>query len=67
MAVHSDEELNKLLLGVTVAPGGVLSNVQAVLLRKKTRKTRPPAGKRPCDNVNSTPTAGCSHNHPRTE
>ncbi|XP_063732585.1 late histone H2A.L3-like [Eleginops maclovinus] len=36
--VHHDEELNKLLGGVTIAQGGVLPNIQAVLLPKKTEK-----------------------------
>ncbi len=35
MAVRSDEELNKLLGGVTIASGGVLPNIHAVLLPKK--------------------------------
>ena len=34
----NDEELNKLLAGVTIAQGGVLPNIQAVLLPKKTEK-----------------------------
>ena len=32
---RNDEELNKLLAGVTIAQGGVLPNIQAVLLPKK--------------------------------
>ena len=36
LAVRNDEELNKLLAGVTIAQGGVLPNIQAVLLPKKT-------------------------------
>ena len=32
----TDEELNKLLGGLTIAQGGVLPNIQAVLLPKKT-------------------------------
>ncbi|XP_059498093.1 histone H2AX-like [Stegostoma tigrinum] len=36
LAVRNDEELNKLLGGVTIAQGGVLPNIQAVLLPKKT-------------------------------
>ena len=32
---RNDEELNKLLSGVTLAQGGVLPNIQAVLLPKK--------------------------------
>lgn len=36
LAVKNDEELNKLLGGVTIAGGGVLPNIHAVLLPKKT-------------------------------
>ena len=35
LAVRNDEELNKLLGGVTIAAGGVLPNIHAVLLKKK--------------------------------
>ena len=35
LAVRNDEELNKLLGGVTIASGGVLPNVHAVLMPKK--------------------------------
>jgi len=35
LAVKNDEELNKLLGGVTIASGGVLPNIHAVLLPKK--------------------------------
>jgi len=38
LAVRNDEELNKLLGGVTIAAGGVLPNVHAVLLPKKSAK-----------------------------
>lgn len=38
LAVRNDEELNKLLGGVTIAQGGVLPNIQAVLLPKKSEK-----------------------------
>ena len=38
LAVRNDEELNKLLAGVTIAQGGVLPKIQAVLLPKKTEK-----------------------------
>ena len=38
LAVRNDEELNKLLGGVTIAGGGVLPNIHAVLLPKKTKK-----------------------------
>jgi histone H2A len=39
LAVRNDEELNKLLGGVTIAAGGVLPNIHAVLLPKKSEKT----------------------------
>ena len=35
LAVRNDEELNKLMGGVTIAAGGVLPNIHAVLLPKK--------------------------------
>jgi histone H2A len=35
LAIRNDEELNQLLAGVTIAEGGVLPNIQAVLLPKK--------------------------------
>ena len=35
LAIRNDEELNKLLSGVTIASGGVLPNIQQVLLKKK--------------------------------
>ena len=35
LAVRSDEEVNKLLGNVTIAGGGVLPNIHAVLLPKK--------------------------------
>ena len=38
LAVRNDEELNKLLGGVTIASGGVLPNVHAVLVPKKSKK-----------------------------
>jgi len=37
-AIRNDEELNKLLSGVIIAQCGVLPNIQAVLLPKKTEK-----------------------------
>ncbi|ELT97388.1 hypothetical protein CAPTEDRAFT_2179 [Capitella teleta] len=40
LAIRNDEELNKLLSGVTIAQGGVLPNIQAVLLPKKTGKAQ---------------------------
>jgi histone H2A len=38
LAVRNDEELSKLLGGVTIANGGVLPNVHSMLLPKKTAK-----------------------------
>jgi len=35
LAIKNDEELNKLLGNVTIAGGGVLPNIHAVLLPKK--------------------------------
>ncbi|XP_062448941.1 histone H2A type 2-C-like [Rhea pennata] len=41
LAIRNDEELNKLLGKVTIAQGGVLPNIQAVLLPKKTESHKP--------------------------
>ena len=38
LAVRNDEELSKLLGGVTIAAGGVLPNIHSVLLPKKSGK-----------------------------
>jgi len=38
LAIRNDEELSKLLGGVTIANGGVLPNVHSMLLPKKTAK-----------------------------
>ncbi|XP_072295352.1 histone H2A, embryonic-like [Eucyclogobius newberryi] len=40
LVIRSDEELNKLLGGVTIAQGGVIPNIQAMILPKKTAKTK---------------------------
>lgn len=37
LAIRNDEELNRLLRNVTVAAGGVLPNIQQVLLKKKSK------------------------------
>lgn len=43
LAIRNDEELNQILQGVTLSQGGVLPNIQAVLLPKKTeRKNKQP-------------------------
>lgn len=39
LAVRNDEELNKLLGNVTIASGGVLPNIHAVLMPKKSAKS----------------------------
>ncbi|XP_075251559.1 histone H2A-like [Convolutriloba macropyga] len=44
LAIRNDEELNKLLQGVTIAQGGVLPNIQAVLLPKKSQSKPKTAG-----------------------
>lgn len=36
LAIRNDQELNKLLGGVTIAGGGVLPNIHAALLPKET-------------------------------
>ncbi len=36
LAIRNDEELDKLLRGVTIASGGVLPNIMAQLLPKRT-------------------------------
>ncbi|GBP96945.1 hypothetical protein EVAR_77058_1 [Eumeta japonica] len=46
LAIRNDEELNKLLSGVTIAQGGVLPNIQAVLLPKKTERRQKKKHKR---------------------
>ena len=38
LAIRNDEELNKLLGGVTIASGGVLLNIHTVLLPKSKAK-----------------------------
>ena len=38
LAIRNDEELNKLLDGVTIAQGGVLPNIHSVLLPKNSSK-----------------------------
>ncbi|CAM9221003.1 unnamed protein product [Heterosigma akashiwo] len=40
LAIRNDEELNKLLGGVTIASGGVLPNIHSVLLPKKSSTTK---------------------------
>uniref|UniRef100_A0ACD5ZRW8 Uncharacterized protein n=1 Tax=Avena sativa TaxID=4498 RepID=A0ACD5ZRW8_AVESA len=48
LAIRNDMELGKLLAGVTIAHGGVLPNIQSVLLPKKTaEKAEKEASKSP--------------------
>ena len=41
LAIRNDEELGKLMAGVIIAHGGVLPNINLVLLPKKTDKAQP--------------------------
>ena len=43
LAIRNDEELNSLLANVTLAQGGVLPNIQAALLPKKTAQKSHPS------------------------
>ena len=45
LAVRNDEELNKLFGGVTIAQGGVLPNIHAVLV-PKSKEAKAPAAKK---------------------
>ncbi|XP_032133765.1 histone H2A type 1-like [Sapajus apella] len=45
LAIHNDEELNKLLGKVTITQGGVLPNIQAMLLPKKIENHHKAKGK----------------------
>lgn len=42
LAVRNDEELAKLLSGVTIASGGVLPNINPILLPKKPSSSQSP-------------------------
>ncbi|GJW28140.1 histone H2A [Tanacetum coccineum] len=47
LAIRNDEELGKLLSGVTIAHGGVLPNINPVLLPKKTAAAKESTPKSP--------------------
>jgi histone H2A len=47
LAIRNDEELGRLLAGVTIAHGGVLPNIQSVLLPKKTAEKASKGAKSP--------------------
>lgn len=42
--MRNDEELNKLLGGVTIASGGVIPNIHSVLLPKKAKLAKGGSG-----------------------
>ena len=46
LEIRNDEELNKLLYGVTIAQGGVLPNIQSTLLPKKADEPKSSAPKK---------------------
>ncbi|EMS53632.1 Histone H2A [Triticum urartu] len=46
LAIRNDQELGKLLAGVTIAHGGVLPNINPVLLPKKTAEKEPKSPKK---------------------
>ncbi|KAM7322682.1 hypothetical protein ACRRTK_018187 [Alexandromys fortis] len=71
LAIRNDEELNKLLGRVTIAQGGVLPNIQAVLLPKKTESHHKAKGNvkltvraPPPDTGSSRHCASCFHSGP---
>ncbi|VAI55313.1 unnamed protein product [Triticum turgidum subsp. durum] len=47
LAIRNDEELGKLLAGITIAHGGVIPNINPVLLPKKTAEKSPKEPKSP--------------------
>jgi histone H2A len=47
LAIRNDEELGRLLAGVTIASGGVLPNINPVLLPKKTKSDTQETAKSP--------------------
>jgi len=58
LAIRNDEELNRLLQGVTIAQGGVLPNIQAMLLPKKS--TEPKSSATQAKNSQAASTAGAA-------
>jgi histone H2A len=47
LAIRNDEELGKLLAGVTIAHGGVLPNIHSVLLPNKSGGGKPEKAEKP--------------------
>nr|BAA91894.1 unnamed protein product [Homo sapiens] len=60
LAIRNDEELNKLLGKVTIAQGGVLPNIQAVLL-PVCEHSGPSSGKIPSDRAELGAGSVCGH------
>ncbi|XP_028911333.1 histone H2A type 1-H [Ornithorhynchus anatinus] len=67
LAVRNDEELNKLLGKVTIAQGGVLPNIQAVLLPKKTESHHQARIGTPSCKTQPPETEDSSQSHPCSE
>ena len=68
LAVRNDEELNKLLDGVTIASGGVLPNIHSVLLPKQKKgdaPAKPAAAKKPAKAKTAKPAPGTAQKTPR--
>ncbi|KAJ4779299.1 Histone H2A [Rhynchospora pubera] len=55
LAIRNDEELGKLLAGVTIASGGVLPNINPVLLPKKTKSDTAETAKSPSKKSTKSP------------
>ncbi|KAJ4816813.1 Histone H2A [Rhynchospora pubera] len=55
LAIRNDEELGKLLAGVTIASGGVLPNINPVLLPKKTKSDSQETPKSPSKKATKSP------------
>ncbi|TKC33959.1 hypothetical protein EI555_011268 [Monodon monoceros] len=66
LAIRNDEELNKLLGKVTIAQGGVLPNIQAVLLPKKTESHHKAKGKKFAATVRQGPDQAACGSAPAT-
>ncbi|CAN6331167.1 unnamed protein product [Urochloa humidicola] len=55
LAIRNDEELGRLLAGVTIAHGGVLPNINPVLLPKKAAEKAEKAAKSPKKTATKSP------------
>ncbi len=67
--MRNDEELNKLLDGVTIASGGVLPNIHSVLLPKQGKKSdavAPAKSKATATAKAKKPPSGGKAKHPTT-